>query len=311
MPVKFRICIGAALCCFVLTVAFRATAQEAKPPAELEQVAFPESHFHHLHLNATDPKAAIDFYTTKFDAEKAKFAGILDGVWAQKSWMFFTKVATPPVSDITSTVWHFGWGAENMKETYAKQLASGTKFDTPLTDISDIGGRAGAKDLFYYAYVKGPDGALIELNTASHHNFGHLHLFSADPLAAAAFYQKYFGGKPRGSRATPHTYRDIPIAPSATVQLDNVNLIIYPIEYPKKVYADQWKGRTEFDSTKGHVLDHIGFSFANLEEALALLRKAGVKVTDEIRSIGKIKFAFIEGPDKMRIEVIEGHPVKE
>ena len=158
---------------------------------------------------------------------------------------------------------------------------------------------------------KAPDGALIELNTASHHNFGHIHLFSADPLAAAAFYQKYFGGKPRGSRATENIYRGVAIAPSATVQLDNVNLIIFPMAYPKQVYSDQWKGRTEFDSTKGHVLDHIGFSFANLEEALALLRKAGVKVTDEIRSIGKIKFAFIEGPDKMRIEVIEGHPVKE
>jgi len=29
--------------------------------------------FRHLHLNSTDPKAAIEFYTTKFDAEKASF----------------------------------------------------------------------------------------------------------------------------------------------------------------------------------------------------------------------------------------------
>ncbi len=33
-----------------------------------------EAHFHHLHLNTTDPKAAIDFYTSKFDCEKARFA---------------------------------------------------------------------------------------------------------------------------------------------------------------------------------------------------------------------------------------------
>ena len=32
----------------------------------------PGAHFHHLHLNATDPKAAIEFYTSKFDAEKAR-----------------------------------------------------------------------------------------------------------------------------------------------------------------------------------------------------------------------------------------------
>ena len=95
--------------------------------------------------------------------------------------------------------------------------------------------------------------------------------------------------------------------------MDNVNIIIYPIEYPKKAYADQWKGKTEFDSTRGRVVDHVGFSVDNLTQAIDSLRSAGVKVTDEIRSVanGKIKFAFIEGPDKMRIEVIEGHAVKE
>src|SRR6185436_3314577 len=73
------------------------------------------AHFHHLHLNTTDPQAAIDFYTTKFDSEKARFAGLLDAVWAQKSWMLFTKVGTPPPWELTSAVWHFGWGAEDMK----------------------------------------------------------------------------------------------------------------------------------------------------------------------------------------------------
>jgi catechol 2,3-dioxygenase-like lactoylglutathione lyase family enzyme len=309
MPIKIKI-----VCCCLFFVGlfgrFVSSAQENKPPA----AQFPESHFHHLHLNATDPKAAMDFYTTKFDAEKAKFAGLLDGVWAQKSWMFFTKVATPPVADITSTIWHFGWGAEDMKATYAKHVAEGTKFDTPLTDISDIGGNVGAKDLFYYAYVKGPDGALIELNTANHHRFGHLHLFSEDPIAAGEFYQKYFGARRLGARPPsrePRMYREVQIGPSVSLISDNVNIIIFPIQYPKKVYADQWKGRTSFDSTKGHVVDHISYSFENLAEALELLRKDGVKVTDEIRSIGKIKFAFIEGPDKMRIEVIEGHAKKE
>ncbi len=289
--------------------------QEAKPapPPALEM---PEAHFHHLHLNTLDPSAAIDFYTSKFDCERAKFAGLLDGVWAQKSWLLFTKVNQPPVWDLTSAVWHFGWGAEDMKATYAKQLAMGTKFFTPLSDISDIGGNTGAKDLFYYAYVQSPDNALIELNTASHHHFGHLHLFSADPVAAGEWYMKYFSAKRRSTRPLsrePRFYRGYQIGPSVSLVSDNVNIIIYPVEYAKKAYGDQWKGRTELESTKGHVVDHIGFSFDNLEVALEKLRKDGVKVTDEIRSVanGKIKFAFIEGPDKIRIEVIEGHASKD
>jgi catechol 2,3-dioxygenase-like lactoylglutathione lyase family enzyme len=299
--------------------AYSFNSQDPKPAATETKPAapqFPEAHFHHLHLNTLDPKGAIDFYTSKFDCEKAKFAGLLDGVWSQKSWMLFTKVDKPPSAELNTAIWHFGWGAEDMKATYEKQLASGTKFFTPLTDISDIGGNPNAKPgSFYYAYVESPDKALIELNTAGHHRFGHIHMFSADPIAAGDWYEKYFGAKRRGPRPTskePRMYRNIQIGPASSLMVDNVNIIIYPVEYTKQAYPDAWKGKTELESTKGHVVDHIGFSFANLDDAVAKLRKDGVKVTDEIRSVagGKVKFAFIEGPDKIRIELVEGHPSK-
>jgi catechol 2,3-dioxygenase-like lactoylglutathione lyase family enzyme len=192
----------------------------------------------------------------------------------------------------------------------------GTKFFTPLTDISDIGGNTGATGRFFYAYVQSPDNALIELNTASHHRFGHLHLFSADQVAAGEWYMKYFGARRPGNRPLsrePRFYRGFQIGPSVSLIIDNVNLIIYPVEYPKKAYPDHWKGKTELESTKGRVVDHIGFSFQNLSEGLEKMRQDGVKVTDEMRSIagGKIKFAFIEGPDKIRIELVEGQASKE
>jgi catechol 2,3-dioxygenase-like lactoylglutathione lyase family enzyme len=288
------------------------TAAEVKPASP----QMPEAHFHHLHLNTLDPKAAIDFYTSKFDCEKARFAGLMDAVWAQKSWLLLTKVDRPPAWELTSAIWHFGWGAEDMKAIYEKHQAMGTKFFTPLTDISDIGGNAGAKDLFYYAYVQGPDNALIELNTASHHQFGHLHLFSADPVAAGEWYAKYFGARRRGNRPPsrePRFYRGFQIGPAVSLMSDNVNIIIFPVEYSQKAHADHWKGKTGIEPTKGRVVDHIAYSFDNLAEAVEKMRKDGVKVTDEIRSLanGRIKFAFIEGPDQIRIELIEGHARKE
>src|SRR5262245_19036486 len=79
--------------------------QEAKPtPPENKPSApqMPEAHFHHLHLNTLDPKAAIDFYTSRFDCEKAKFEGLMDAVWAQKSWLLFAKVNQPPIWELTS-----------------------------------------------------------------------------------------------------------------------------------------------------------------------------------------------------------------
>lgn len=309
------VCLVFAVCAFSLTkmsAGQNQTVQNA--PANAQAAPTNEAHFHHLHLNTVDPKAAIDFYTSKFDSEKGKFAGLMDAVWSQKSWMLFTKVATPPKWELDSAIWHFGWGAENMKAEYEQQQKLGTKFFTPLTDISDIGGNAGAKDLFYYAYVESPDKALIELNTAGHHRFGHIHLFSEDPVAAAEWYIKHLGARGRvPTSRTPRLYKGYQIGPSASLMVDNVNIIIFPAEYLKKDYPDRWKGKVELESTKGHVVDHIGFSFDNLPEALEKLRKDGVKVTDEIKSVagGKIKYAFIEGPDKIRIEVIEGHAKKE
>src|SRR5690348_5469630 len=71
-----------------LLAALLLTATTARSQEPAPQLA----HFHHVHLNATDPKAAIDFYTSKFDCEKGKLVDQLDGVWAQKSWLLFTKV---------------------------------------------------------------------------------------------------------------------------------------------------------------------------------------------------------------------------
>ena len=277
-----------------------------------------KAHFHHVHLNVADPKAAADFYTSKFDCEKAPFAGKQDAVWAQKSWLLFNKVKAAPKLDLTTAIWHIGWGAENIKETYAKQLAMGSKFFEPLNDISEMVFGAGAKDRFYYAYVQSPDNTLIELNTARHHNFGHLHLFSADPVSAAEWWGKHFGVRlspnlKNPNARNPRFYRDIPIGPSASFNVDNVNVIIYPMAYPQKVYANRWQGRTAFDSTKGKAVDHIALSVENLAETLKQMKTDGVKVVQDIKTIKgtKIKSAFIEGPDNILVELVEGHANKE
>jgi catechol 2,3-dioxygenase-like lactoylglutathione lyase family enzyme len=279
-----------------------------------QPAALTTAHFHHVHLNTTDPASAINFYASKFDCEKGRFAGVMDAVWAQKSWLLFNKVNTPPPWELTSAIWHIGWGAEDMNATYQKQLDSGTKFFTPLSDISDLAGVRG----FYYAYVDGPDHALIELNTAAHHHFGHLHLFSEDPVSAGEWYMKYFGAVRRGNPSNPPSreprfYKGFQVGPAMSLMADNVNIIIFPVQLSKQSYPDQWKNVQAMTPTKGRAIDHIGFSFDNLPEALERMRKDGVKVTDEIKTVagGKIKYAFVEGPDKIRIELVEGQARKE
>ena len=267
--------------------------------------AFAEVHFHHLMLNSTDPAAAINFYTSRFDCEPAKFEGKQNAVWTQKSWILFNKVKTAPPSAIQSSIWHFGWGAENMPKTYQDQLAKGTKFETPITDISDLA----RVPNFFYTYVSGPDGALIELNTAGHHRFGHLHLFSADPVSAGEWWGKHLGVKYPPAGRTPsrdiRMYRDVQVGPSASFMLDNVNVIIFPLAY--------LKGSTELVSTRNRVVDHVGLSVDDLNAALAKLLSEGVKVLSPIKKLKgtNVRAAMIEGPDKLAIQLVEGHARKQ
>jgi len=240
----------------------------------------PVVHFHHVHINATDPAASMAFYAAKFDCEKAAGPDGKDAIRAQKSWILFNKVATQPPSEILSAIWHMGWGAEDMPAAYQKQLDSGTRFETPLTDISDLVGLNPGK--FYYAYVDGPNHELIELNTASQHHFGHLHLLSADPIAAAEWYHQRLGLPISGRQEQKRMYKGFQVAPSATVVADNVRIIIFPLEYARTQWPSLWSTRKDFEPSAGRVIDHIAFS-----------REGG-------------KTEMIEGPDHVRIELWGG-----
>ncbi|MGH9801293.1 MAG: VOC family protein, partial [Blastocatellia bacterium] len=166
---------------------------------------------------------------------------------------------------------------------------------TPMT-------RLGSGLLF--AYMKAPDGALVEINTANTRAFIHTHLYSAAPLCAADWYVKHLGAASRQQRTGPC---EVPFAapseplgvirsPATTVRFGDVSLIIYPQQRPAKLV-----------SPRGHVVDHIAFSVADLTGTLDRLRKAGVKILEEPHPFGKSKTraAMIEGPDAIAIELIE------
>jgi catechol 2,3-dioxygenase-like lactoylglutathione lyase family enzyme len=89
---------------------------------------------------------------------------------------------------------------------------------------------------------------------------------------------------------------------------DHVSMIIYPVEYLQTAAPAVWQARDgAFAATRGRVVDHLGFSVDDLDAALARMRSDGVKVTAEPRRIadGRIRFAFVEGPDQVAIELIQ------
>src|ERR1022692_1658884 len=280
--------------------------QDAPAPASLV-------HFHHLHLNSTDPAAAIQFYTSRLESEKRKFADGVDAVFAHNAWLLFNKVATPPKREVTSAIWHMGWGGgPDMQTTYQKQLDLGTKIFVPITDISDQCDGKGGNGRFWFAYIDAPDHALIELNTtgADNHYFDHVHLLSNDAIAASDWYVKEFGLVRRGS-ATPSRevrYRcGRQTAPAASLMMDDVNIIIYPVGNAKAAFPDWWKDRADLESPAGHSIDHMAFRVADLDATLARLKQDNVTVLAPAAWLAKnqVRAAMIEGPDRIRIELVE------
>jgi hypothetical protein len=66
--------------------------------------------FHHLHLNSCDPEAAIAFYTKQFPSTAPTSWGGLPALQSPTNVLIlFTKVATAPVTEPQTAIWHFGW----------------------------------------------------------------------------------------------------------------------------------------------------------------------------------------------------------
>jgi catechol 2,3-dioxygenase-like lactoylglutathione lyase family enzyme len=252
--------------------------------------------FHHVHLNSVEPQAAVSFYTKTFDVTKPATLAGFTGVQSDNIHLLFSKVKTPPPAALDSAIWHFGWGSTAMEADYQKHQANGVAFDTPLTKL-------GSNLLF--AYMKAPDGALVEINTSQTRAFIHVHLFSAAPLCAADWYVKHLSAT---SRAQPRTGPcEVPFAapseplgvirsPATTVRFGDISLIIYPQQRPAKLVG-----------TRGRVVDHIALAVTDLTGRLERLRRAGVKVLEEPHPFGngKLRAALIEGPDAIALELVE------
>lgn len=258
------------------------------------QDATSQTAFHHVHLNSLDPAKAIAFYTRTFEVTRKTSLAGWEAVQSENIFLLFDKVKQAPATSPDSAIWHFGWGSTAMESDYQKHQASGVSFATPMT-------RLGSGLLF--AYLKAPDGALVEINTSDTRAFIHTHLYSAAPLCAAEWYIKHLGATGRGQRTSPC---EVPFAapseplgvirsPAATVRFGDISLIIYPQQRPAKLV-----------SPRGHVVDHIAFSVSSLMGTLEKLRESGVKVLEEPHHFGKGKMqaAMIEGPDAIRIELM-------
>lgn len=107
----------------------------------------------------------------------------------------------------------------------------------------------------------------------------HIHLNVPDQAKGVEWYQKYFGGT---------TMTEAP----DRLMLGDTRLI----------FLKNDKGQP----STGSALDHLGFSFADVDAKMKEFEAAGIKVVTPVRDVpGLFKLGFVEDPWGTRIEVVQ------
>ena len=299
-------------------------------------------HFHHMHLNAVDPKAAAEYYPKPFaeSSVKTTFNGF-EAVKTGNVYILFTKVATTPQNELTgpqTSVWHFGWNTPNSRMYNERFRAMGLTIaqmwdaaDGKLVDMSSdvmpglvtqeqiLEMRAkGTKPTLEggFGYLRGPDGVMIEnAQSGTTERFNHVHMYHEHPECAMRWYEEHLGAKRPQGRGGRGAAVDL----SADCHTKTYAPPTWP-SFAKNGFVRDPAGGVNFDdisisirpwpggglvSTRGKIYDHWALSTADLTATVARLKGEGVKFLEEIHPWGTSRAAMIEGPDRIAIELVE------
>ena len=181
----------------------------------------PAPHFHHLHLNAVDPAAAIDFYVRQFPSTaKTTWGGMPALASPNNVLILFNKVDNPPATSPETAIWHFGWYVADVRKNRDAYLARPDVKLLPLYTGEGDGsvwissdtwpGRDGVLGLTRaqiadakatdvqpthkggFAYLHGPDDAIIEyMQDPTAERMNHVHFIHEQPYCAQLWYQTH------------------------------------------------------------------------------------------------------------------------
>lgn len=226
----------------------------------------------HIHLYTKDPEAQVRFF--ELLGGRPTNNEKLQMVEFPGVFIVLRKADTASGGTVGSTVNHIGFFMKSVPETVAKMKAAGYKVE----QTNNPG----------QAFVTAPDDIRVELYEdaamAGPVRMHHIHMFVPDPKEAQAWYDKNFGAT-AGKRLQ-----------FETANLPGVELTLSKADMPQA-------------TTKGRVLDHIGFEVKNIEEAVKRLEAAGIKFDGAIRTspnASKLHIAFLTDPWGTYIELTQG-----
>jgi hypothetical protein len=93
------------------------------------------AHFHHVHLNVTNPEKTLQYYQRVFGATSVKYNDAVDALYTERSFILLNKVDAAPAGALNTGIWHMGWGGVDMTSEAAWLKALGVDIHTPLTPL--------------------------------------------------------------------------------------------------------------------------------------------------------------------------------
>jgi catechol 2,3-dioxygenase-like lactoylglutathione lyase family enzyme len=236
-----------------------------------------DANYHHIHLTAPSPEDAAQWYIKHMGCELA--AGRKDAARCGTVQLLFFRRAPKAGSEGTG-MHHIGFSFLNLEEKVKALEAGGVKIVSPLRQ-----GR------LKNAFVEDPWGTRIELvEDAESLGLYHVHLHTADPDQTLKWYQSAFGGQLLKRKLT------------------GVDGLLYGTFWvlATKPAAHELPLQT----TDGRAVDHLGFSFTDLDASVADLKGKGVTFRGDVRTVTNavgetLKIAFVVGPDEVIIELVQ------
>jgi catechol 2,3-dioxygenase-like lactoylglutathione lyase family enzyme len=236
-----------------------------------------DANYHHVHLTAPSPEEAAQWYIKNMGCEA--LATRKDAARCGTVQLLFYR--RPPKGGSEGTgMHHIGFSFLNLAQKMKELEAAGVKIVTPMRE-----GRLKT------GFVEDPWGTRIEVvEDAESLGFYHVHLHSPDPEQTLKWYQNAFGGQMQKRKLTG---------------VDGL------------LYGSFWVLATKpaaqelpLQPTDGRAVDHLGFSFANLDASVAELKGKGIKFREDVRSVTNaagetLKIAFLIGPDDVTIELVQ------
>jgi catechol 2,3-dioxygenase-like lactoylglutathione lyase family enzyme len=247
-----------------------------------------------------------------------KYRGLSNAVLVDRSFILFTKVDEPAPWKLISGIYHIGWGGIDGPSEFDWRSKKGVEWETPLSTLGNN----------YYMYAYGPDKEVIEVWTGfQHERFGHVHLFSDDVAEATAWYVQNLnvngpGRVPPKPPAAPKDFKADPDNPMevfrylwssqvTTVNDVTINIFAKPSEDTVNWWA--YDPIDELVPSDGRSIDHIAFSYRDIEPVFERMKANGVEIVDPIKERKEygMKSFFVRGPDKVLIEIVEESPIPE